>query len=30
VREMVGEWQDVPEQEEIRKSEGKDLPRESL
>jgi hypothetical protein len=30
VREMVGEWQDVPEQEEIRISEGKDLPRESL
>lgn len=30
VREMVGEWQDVPEQEEIRSSAGKDLPRESL
>ncbi len=30
VREMVGEWQDVDEQEEIRKTEGKDLPREAL
>jgi hypothetical protein len=30
VREMVGEWRDVPEQEEIRKTEGKDLPREEL
>lgn len=30
VREMVGQWQEVPEQEEIRKTEGKDLPRESL
>lgn len=30
VREMVGEWQDVPDQEEIRDSAGKDLPREEL
>ncbi len=30
VREMVGEWQDVPEQEEIRQSNTKDLPREEL
>ena len=30
VREMVGEWQDVPEQEIIRETEGKDLPRETL
>lgn len=30
VREMVGQWQEVPEQEEIRKTEGQDLPRESL
>ena len=30
VREMVGEWQDVPEQEKIRDTEGKDLPRETL
>jgi hypothetical protein len=30
VREMVGEWQDVPEQEEIRQSNGEDMPREEL
>ena len=30
VREMVGEWQDVPEQEEIRQSSTRDLPREEL
>lgn len=30
VREMVGEWQDVPEQEKIRETEVKDLPRETL
>jgi hypothetical protein len=30
VRGMVGEWQDVPEQEEIRQSNTKDLPREEL
>ncbi len=30
VREMVGEWQDVPEQSDLRDSEGKDLPREPL
>ena len=30
VREMVGEWQDVQEQEEIREGEGEDLLRETL
>ena len=30
IRELVGEWSDVPEQEEIRQSEGTDLPRERL
>ena len=30
VREMVGEWQGAPEQEEIRDTAGKDLPREEL
>ena len=30
VREMVGEWQDVQEQEEIRDTAVKDLPREEL
>jgi len=30
VREMVGEWQDVSEQEELRTNNGKDLPREEL
>jgi len=30
VCEMVGAWHDGPEQEEIRASEGTDLPRESL
>ncbi len=30
VREMVGEWQEVSEQEEIRSTAGEDLPREEL
>lgn len=30
VREMVGEWQDIPEQEEIRTTMGDDSPREEL
>jgi len=30
VREMIGEWQDVPDQEEIRDTAGEDLPREKL
>ena len=30
VREMVGEWQEVFEQDEIRATAGDDLPREEL
>ena len=30
VREMVGEWQEVSEQDEIRATAGEDLPREEL
>ena len=30
VREMVGEWKDVLQEDEIRANEGTDLPREAL
>lgn len=30
VRELAGCWQELPQQEELRAGQGKDIPRESL